>query len=384
MPNDCCINRNMPLSLLPRRQQAATAKALEASDARERAATEARARAMETTLEAGRRALRDRVGADKLAALRAATRHEKVALAALREPPGGLRLDLAKAQRTRRKRADAAARKLGIDPAILRDIGRATDAKLVAALGAPAGRVTDGANLAANLGAWQKLSPLHAYPIDWGVRPPVDPGDPAQFRLFVPPFPLWNTAFNRVESANFKVRHEYNLVESLGVVGNIATMDCDDAGDFDLAHAIVDTEVVFIYQAPRAGRLEVIVDAMNTFGHHDLRIADEWGWSDHWTYQKNYLSLDVFHPAMTARSLALMSQFDHEGSDDATFSVRALTPGNHYYGHMVSDGAVQEGDTFFVGVGTRTFDITRANDVEVHSRSNFQWLIRSVEVRIVP
>jgi hypothetical protein len=36
------------------------------------------------------------------------------------------------------------------------------------------------------------------------------------------------------------------------------------------------------------------------------------------------------------------------------------------------------------GVGTRTFDITRANDVEVHSKSNFQWWIRSAEIRVVP
>ena len=41
------------------------------------------------------------------------------------------------------------------------------------------------------------------------------------------------------------------------------------------------------------------------------------------------------------------------------------------------------GDTYFVGVGTRAFDKTRADDVEVHGRSNFQWLIRSAEVRVV-
>jgi hypothetical protein len=50
---------------------------------------------------------------------------------------------------------------------------------------------------------------------------------------------------------------------------------------------------------------------------------------------------------------------------------------------MISNGAVQQGDTFFVGVGTRTFDITRANDVGVDSLSDFGWFIRSVEVRIV-
>jgi hypothetical protein len=146
----------------------------------------------------------------------------------------------------------------------------------------------------------------------------------------------------------------------------------------------VDTEVVFIYVAPATGRLEVIVDASNQFGHNDLRIADEWGWSEHWTDQNNYLSLNVFHPNITERSLALMSHFRKEGNDDDTYSEPALTPGNHYYGHMLSNGAVQAGETFFVGVGTRTMDSTRANDVAVHSESNFLWAINSVEIRIVP
>jgi hypothetical protein len=37
-----------------------------------------------------------------------------------------------------------------------------------------------------------------------------------------------------------------------------------------------------------------------------------------------------------------------------------------------------------VTVGTRTFDICRANDMELHSRTNFQWFISSVEVRVAP
>jgi hypothetical protein len=35
-------------------------------------------------------------------------------------------------------------------------------------------------------------------------------------------------------------------------------------------------------------------------------------------------------------------------------------------------------------VGTRSFDLSGTNDVEIHSRSNFQWFISSVEVRISP
>jgi len=84
------------------------------------------------------------------------------------------------------------------------------------------------------------------------------------------------------------------VFEKFGFVGNITTMVLVDADDFDFAHAIVDTEVVFNYEAPASGPLEVVVDAILTLGRHKLSIENEWGWSEHWTHQRNYLSLNVF------------------------------------------------------------------------------------------
>jgi len=383
MPNCYCADRKLPLDMLPDKHRTKAAKGIDAQDARERKAAESRARKAEAALDGGHKQLRDHLGARNLVALREAMDHARRAQRASREPPAGLGLDLAKANAARKRRADTAARKLGIDPKVLREIGKATSDRVLAALGTPAGTATAGFSLAHNLAKWQKLSPLHQHPLDLGVRPPSDPS-PNPFQVFGPDFSLWNIAFDRVESDNFRVRRDYTLYEHSGAIGNIATMDCDDAGSFDFASAQIDTELVFIYTAPRSGRLEVLVDAMNTFGHHDLTIEDEWGWSEHWTHQYNYLSLNVFHPNVSERSLALMSQFDADGNEDRSWKVRALTPGTHYYAHLLSNGTVQAGDTFFVGVGTRTFDKTRANDVEVHSRSNFQWLIRSAEVRVVP
>jgi hypothetical protein len=310
-------------------------------------------------------------------------RKESRALRDLREPPEGLKLDLYKANDARKKRVGEIAARLGIDPKILRETARSTEQKLTKALGTPAGKVTPGFNLARNFERWAALSPLHKYPLNWGVHPPVDLTDPNRWQIYFPPFPWWNLHFESIESDNFTVTRDFTLLENIGAVGNLVKMDCNDAGDFDLAHGIEDTQVVFVYEAPASGRLEVIVDASNQFGHNDLRIEDEWGWSDHWTDQHNYLCLQVFHPVISEPSLALMWDFYREGNDDHTWSERALTPGQHYYGHMVSNGSVAKGETFFVGVGTRTFDITRANDVEVHSKSQFLWVVNSVEVRIV-
>ena len=383
MPNCFCVDRKLPLAMLPDKHRTKTAKAIDAQDARARRASESSARKVQAAVDGGYKQLRDKLGARNLAALRDARERERRAMRMLREPPSGLGLDRAKASKACKRRVDAAARELGIDPSVLRAIGKATGDRIDAAMSSPAGTVTPGFHLLDNLAKWQKLSPLHKYPLDVGVRPPLDPS-PNAFQVFGPDFSLWNIAFDSVESDNFRVRREYTLYEHAGAIGNIATMDCDDADGWDLASAQIDTELVFVYTAPRSGRLEVIIDAMNTFGHHDLTIEDEFGFSNHWTHQFNYLSLNVFHPNIAERSLALLSQFDAEGNEDRTWSVRALTPGTHYYAHLLTDGTVQAGDTFFVGVGTRTFDKTRADDVEVHSRSNFQWLIRSAEVRVVP
>ena len=84
-------------------------------------------------------------------------------------------------------------------------------------------------------------------------------------------------------------------------------------------------------------------------------------------------------------SVSLMSAFSAEfDGDDSTHHEEYLTRGQHYFAQLFSAGPVPGGQSVVVTVGTRTFDISSANDVEVHSRSNFQWFINSVEVRIAP
>ena len=375
-------SRKMPLELIPDRRRAAAAKGIDRADASDRKASEARSRAVEAVAEDAQRKLRDKLGARAYAALMAAGREERAAFARLLEPPGGVGMDYARARQGLRRRMAAALKRVSVDPKAVAGIVASANKKLDEALGTPEPTRNKGVNLVNNLAKWKALSPLHEVPLNWGVLPPFDPGDVDAFQVFAPPFALWNHRANNVVSSNFRVGGDYTLIESQGVLGNIVTLDCGDAGSFDFAQSIVDTEVIFIYEAKRAGRVEVIVDAMNLFSHHDLTFEDEWGWSEHWTQQYHYLTMNAYHPAMTARSLAAMSEFYKEG-EDGSYHQRPLTPGTHYYGHLVSDGAVQAGDTFFVGVGIRSFDRSRANDVEVHSRSNFQWLIRTAEIRIV-
>jgi hypothetical protein len=171
----------------------------------------------------------------------------------------------------------------------------------------------------------------------------------------------------------------------VGLVGNVCTMDCGDAGDFDYASATAESQIAFGFEAPTTGLVEVLIDAQSTIGTHDLRMEDEWGWSESWTNQSNFLMMNVLHPNVPEPSLALMSAFhaDFDG-DDSTQHKENLTRGQHYFAQLFSSGPVPGGQSVVVTVGTRSFDISRANDVEVHSRSEFQWFINSVEVRISP
>jgi hypothetical protein len=95
--------------------------------------------------------------------------------------------------------------------------------------------------------------------------------------------------------------------------------------------------------------------------------------------------MNVLHPNVPEPSLSLMSNFYVEfDGDDSTDHRENLVRGQHYFAQLFSAGPVPGGQSVVVTVGTRTFDISRANDVEVHSRSHFQWFINSVEVRIAP
>jgi hypothetical protein len=199
-----------------------------------------------------------------------------------------------------------------------------------------------------------------------------------------PPFSGFYTSFVPQASDNFRVDRQLFLNLDSGLAGSDATMDCDSADDFDYASVTADAAIAFYFEAPTTGFVEVLIDAQSIIGTHDLRMEDEWGWSEGGANQFNYLMMTVLHENVPEPSLALMSDFSAEfDGDDSTHHRENLTHGQHYFAQLFSARPVSRGPVAMT-VGTRTFDISSANDVEVHSRSNFQWLINSVEVRIAP
>ena len=348
-------------------------------------AAEARRRKAAALAAAARARVRDAVGPDHWEALRALMRRQNVAFRELRQPPGGLTVPFGEANGARKAVVDEFLRDRGIDSAKLRAIGQEFHEQLRLVLTPQAGRVGPGSHLAANLEEWLALSPLHRHPLPWGAPPVVDLDDPHRWFLFRPPFFfLPYVGFEPVTSDNFRANRQFAYDTNAGLVGVAATMDCDDADDFDYASVDVHCQLVMTFTPPVTGVVEVLIDAQSTLGTHDLRTEDEFGFSDSSTGQTNFLTFTVLHPNVVQPSYAEMSHFELTTDDDTSRHQENLTTGQHYFGHLFSTGPVPAGESVTVVAGTRSFDITSANDVEVHSASNFQWFINSVEVRIAP
>ncbi|HYE37530.1 hypothetical protein [Methylocaldum sp.] len=387
MPYCYRTTRNLPfLTDFSTKDRQLAETAFSQQEERRRKTDESRGQKADEIVEDFRRQLHDLLGANNLAVLREAMKRERIAFRDLWQPPVDLHREYRKENWARKERLNALLLELGTSAEQLRQLGSESNEKLRGILSAADGKVAPGYNLPKNLDKWTSLSPLHVFPLPWGTLAPADdPSDPHRWFLFRPPFFGFLFDFDHRASDNFRVDRQLFLDPSSGLVGNEITMDCGSADDHDYAEATAEAQIAFGFEAPTTGRVEVLIDAQSTIGTHDLSMVDEWYWSDAGTGQDNYLMMNVLHSNVPEPSLALMSHFYAEfDGDDSTHHRENLTRGQHYFAQLFSAGPVLGGEHVVITVGTRTFDISGVDDVEVHSRSNFQWFINSVEVRIAP
>lgn len=387
MPHSYSTTRSLPfLETLSTRDREAAQRAASKQEERRRKASELRGENAEKLAEDVHRKVRNLLGARNFAALREGIQRERLAFSDLFQPPEGLNRDYTKHRNAGKLRIDALLRRAGASRRKLQKIGREADAKLEDLLIVDDAKVVPGFNLRKNLAKWTKLSPLHKFPLPWGPNlPDDDPNDPNRWFLFRPPFFGFLFSDDFVTTSNFRADNLLFLHPPSGLVGNQASMNCDDSGSFDLASVTSESQIAFAFVPPRAGLIEVLIDVQSTFGTHHIEIEDEWGFSSAFCNQNNYLMMNVLHPNVPTPSLALMSNlFEDTDGDDLTADRENLTRGQHYFAQLFSSGPVPAGQSVIVTVGTRTFDKARANDMELHSWTNFQWFISSVEVRISP
>jgi hypothetical protein len=385
MPNHCGATRGLPfLKEFSAEARELVEKAAGEQEKRRQKAHDARSRKAAELEEKAARQLRDLLGAKTQATLQQLKQRETLAFRELRQPPHGLKSSFAKANRERKSKADAFLREHKVDPGRVKAIGAELHKGLQGVLLPSDGKVTPGYYLPGNLDKWLKLSPLHKAALPWGQVLDPDPNDPHRWFLFRPPFFGFNFGFTPVHNDNFRVDREHILRPADGLVGIVATMDDGDAGDFDYASVDAFSQIAFGFVPPTTGVVEVLIDAQSTVGTHDLQTEDEWGWSNSTTGQSNFLMLNVLHPNVVEPSYAEMSSFQLQTDDDTTTHRENLIRGQHYFAKLFSAGPVPAGQSVVVVVGTRSFDLSGTNDVEIHSASHFEWFINSVEVRIAP
>jgi hypothetical protein len=361
--------------------------ALARADERRRRASEARERAMSKLALEFRGNLRKLLGDKKLATLREAMAHEKLALRALWQPPVRPDRDDAKENATRKRRVDAVLRGLGSDSAALRELGRKFDERSRALGTFDGGAVVSGHAMSAHRERWAKLSPFNQHALPWGDLHilELDPDDPHRWFVFRPPFFGFNFAFSSQTTQGYTADRVHIVDPPAGLIGYRATLESHDEREYEFGCVSAQSAIAFGFDAPIAGLIEILVDAQSAEGHHHVEMEDDWGWSNSTTWQQNYLSMEVLHPNTLPGAYALMSDFraDFDG-DSETVNKDYLVQGQHYFAQSVTSGPVAAGTSVVVQIGTYAFDQSKLNDVSVKSESRFRWFISSVQVRIAP
>jgi hypothetical protein len=369
------------LRRFPAAAQEAAAKTTVAREKRSSAARDVRSRKAAELADRADAKLRRLLGKRVHAELRELMDRERLALRDALQPPGGLEASLDRESAAKRRKADAFLRRRKVDRSKLAAIAAEYHAGVADILVDPAKNVTEGFHLEGNLDKWLKLSPLHIHPLPWGVYDP----DPGGWEVHRPPFFGFNFGFEPLALNNFAVDWGLTLDPSLGDVGMTIFMDTQgDETDWDLAQGIGFSVVAVGFVPPRAGLVEVLIDAQSIQCDHRLRTGNCWGWSDSTTTQVNFLALDVLHPNVAEPSYAAMSTFAVHTDADRSYHEEYLNRGQHYFAQLFSAGPVPAGQHVIVCAGTRSLDKSFADDMSIHSKSEFRWFISSLEVRIAP
>lgn len=375
------------LSSFSNADRATAERALATRGTRRHRAAEARAAQAEQLVDDVQRRLRNLAGARAYTQFQADLQRERLAFRDLFQPPGGLTRDRAKQKAKSRRSVDALIRRLGASRSKVRAILSGAAAKFEGSAQTPH-RAT-GYHLASHRGRWDKLSPLHRFPLPWGADkiPDLeqDPNDPHRWFVYQPPFFGFLFDEDIITTGDFRANRTMNLHPPSGLVGNQCTMDLDDAGNWNVASVLGESQIAVAFSPPVAGVIEVLIDAQCTIDRHAIHIEDEFGFSDAWCAHTSSLAMDVLHPNVPEPTLAAMAHTRLESDgDDSSRVVNILTGGQHYFAQMFATGPVSAGQTVIVTAGARAFDITYSNDMELHSSSDCQWFISALEIRVSP
>jgi hypothetical protein len=317
-------------------------------------------------------AVQELISDDNYLGLRHFLWNERIETRNLMQPPEGLGIDVRALAQARKERANAYLQTLGVAPEQFAEVVQAGRRKFNDVLDShsPHGELAKVYTSAKFLDLFGDF--LH--------------NEAQAITVFQPPYGGWQSGwhFDNFGSDDFRGGHQEFIDAVAGLAGHAVTLDNDDAGDFDVAEAIADAQVAFWYQPPATGIVEVTLEVQSLQAAHHLCTDDEWGWSDSNTKQNNFLMMHVMHPNVAGPSFAGASFFEWDTDESECVDRQFIPSGARFFTRLTSSGAVPAGQWVVIRAGTRTLHRSFTNDVEIHSSSRFQYLIRSVAVRIAP
>lgn len=194
-----------------------------------------------------------------------------------------------------------------------------------------------------------------------------------------PPFADWSWYYTGWHNA-FGFAPTLFLNSDNGNVGNDNFLFDTDASDFDHAQIEYNASIGFWYQMPANGRLDIWIEADSQEALHQLSLVDEWGVSDAFSWQENYLAVKVDGLANDPWQKALTSWYKYDGDNEGHWANTYIPHGTISWAHLVTQNWFPKDSWVHVTAGTTSWHRATTNDMQIWSNLRFNWFIRSVWV----
>jgi hypothetical protein len=170
------------------------------------------------------------------------------------------------------------------------------------------------------------------------------------------------------------------LDQMSGQVGSSNCLLDNNASDFDYAQIEYNASIGFWYQMPVNGRLDIYVEAQADVTTHQLTIIDEWGESDAFSWQENYLVVKADGLAQDPWQKAMTSWFKYDNDNEGSWIYDNIHHDTTWWAHLQTQNWFPKDSWVHINAGSTSWHRAFANDMQVYSDMRFLWFIRSVWV----
>lgn len=252
---------------------------------------------------------------------------------------------------------------LKVSPEALRSLYRETRTKIVASIPPPPSR--DG----------QILSLLRPFELPSEIRE----GKANPWTIARPPYSDWSW-YHDGWTNGFGFTPTLFLDQNSGQVGNSNYLWDNNASDFDHSQIEYNASIGFWYLMPVNGRLDIYVEAQADVTTHQLTTIDEWGESDAFSWQENYIVVKADGLAQDPWQKAMTSWFKYDNDNEGSWTYDYIHHGTTWWAHLQTQNWFPKDSWVRINAGSTSWHRATANDMQVYSDMRFLWFIRSVWV----